>query len=65
MHKGMIHVQDVAGFEYIYFNTGNIDEHTDGCLLLGDTMAHKIKLKRGFIGGNSRSYKRVYPEIDV
>tara|TARA_R110002020_G_scaffold75639_1_gene192334 strand:- start:216 stop:569 length:354 start_codon:yes stop_codon:yes gene_type:complete len=31
-HKGMIHVQDVPGFEYILWHTGNTDEHTAGCL---------------------------------
>ena len=30
-HKGMIHVQDVPGFEYILWHTGNTDEHTAGC----------------------------------
>ena len=33
MHKGMIHVQDVPGFEYILWHTGNTDEHTAGCLI--------------------------------
>ena len=29
-HKGMIWVQDVPGFEYILWHTGNTDEHTAG-----------------------------------
>ena len=36
-HKGMIHVQNVPNFRYILWHTGNNDEHTAGCLLLGDT----------------------------
>lgn len=62
MHKGMIHVQDVPGFEYILWHTGNTDEHTDGCLLLGDT-ATQNKTKEGFIGASVDAYKRVYPKI--
>ncbi len=62
MHKGMIHVQDVPGFEYILWHTGNNDDHTSGCLLLGDTSQQNIT-KAGFIGASTDAYKRVYPRI--
>jgi len=62
MHKGMIHVQDVPGFTYILWHTGNTDEHTNGCLLFGDTSQQNIS-KEGFIGGSGNAYKRVYPDI--
>ena len=58
----MIHVQDVPGFTYILWHTGNTDEHTMGCLLLGDTAQQNIT-KEGFIGASSVAYKRVYPKI--
>ena len=61
-HKGMIHVQDVPNFRYILWHTGNTDEHTAGCLLLGDTSQQNIS-KEGFIGGSTSAYKRVYPII--
>lgn len=61
-HRGMIHVQDVPGFTYILWHTGNTDEHTMGCLLLGDTSQQNIT-KAGFIGASSDAYKRVYPSI--
>ena len=61
-HRGMIHVQDVPGFTYILWHTGNTDEHTMGCLLLGDTAQQNIT-KEGFIGASSVAYKRVYPKI--
>lgn len=62
MHKGMIHVQNVPNFEYILWHTGNTDEHTMGCLLLGDTSQQNIT-KEGFIGASTEAYKRVYPQI--
>ena len=34
-HKGMLHVLNVPGFEYILIHIGNTDENTDGCLLVG------------------------------
>ena len=64
MHKGMLHVQDVPGFEYILIHTGNTDEHTMGCLLVGDTQQQNVsKSKDGFIGASNDAYKRIYPPI--
>ena len=58
MHKGMLWVRDVPGFEYILIHTGNTDEHTRGCLLVGNSSDYK-----GFIGSSVDAYKRVYPSI--
>ena len=58
MHKGMLWVRDVPGFEYILIHTGNTDEHTSGCLLVGNTSDTK-----GFVGGSVNAYKKIYPAI--
>lgn len=58
MHKGMLWVRDVPGFEYILIHTGNTDEHTSGCLLVGNSSDYK-----GFVGSSVDAYKRVYPSI--
>jgi len=62
-HKGMIHVQDVPGFEWILWHTGNTDEHTAGCLILGNSQTNNRIAKDGFIGSSVDAYKFVYPRV--
>ena len=42
MHKGMLQITNVPGFEYILIHTGNTDEHTAGCLLVGDSQENNV-----------------------
>ncbi len=63
IHRGMLHVTDVPNFEYILIHTGNTDEHTAGCLLLGDAQENNLILPDGFVGKSVNAYKRVYPSI--
>jgi hypothetical protein len=59
----MIWVQDVPGFEWILWHTGNTDEHTAGCLILGNTQTNNRIAKDGFIGSSVDAYKFVYPRV--
>ena len=61
-HKGMLWVKDVPNFEYILIHTGNTDEHTAGCLLLGETSQDLDRGKDGFIGASTVAYKKAYPK---
>ena len=63
IHIGMLHVLDVPGFEYILIHCGNTDEHTAGCLLVGDSQENNQITKDGFIGKSTQAYRRVYPKI--
>ncbi len=63
MHKGMLWVREVPNFEYILIHTGNTDEHTAGCLLLGNTQQANFGSSNGFVGSSVDAYKRVYPPI--
>jgi len=63
IHMGMLHVTNVPGFEYILIHCGNTDEHTAGCLLVGDSQENNQIKKDGFIGKSTQAYKRIYPRI--
>jgi hypothetical protein len=62
-HKGMLELQDVPGFKYILIHSGNTDEHTSGCILVGDTQVNNDKQRDGFIGQSRDAYKRIYQII--
>ena len=62
-HKGMIWVQDVPGFEFILWHTGNTDESTAGCLILGQTQESNIIKPDGWVGSSVSAYKFVSPRV--
>nr|BAR36759.1 probable peptidase [uncultured Mediterranean phage uvMED] len=63
IHKGMLEICEVPGFEYILIHCGNTDEHTAGCLLVGDSQENNKIIKDGFIGKSTNAYKRIYKDI--
>jgi len=63
IHLGMLHITNVPNFEYILIHCGNTDEHTAGCLLVGDSQTNNQIKKDGFIGSSTQAYKRIYPPI--
>lgn len=62
-HYGMLHVQNVPNFSDILIHTGNTDEHTSGCLLLGETQQDLDMGKDGFIGSSKNAYLKAYKKI--
>lgn len=63
LHIGMLHIIDVPNFKHILIHTGNTDEHTAGCLIVGDSQENNGLIKNGFIGKSVNAYKRIYPPI--
>jgi len=62
MHRGMIWLRDVPGFDWIYIHTGNKRGHTEGCILVGDTLINN-QIGDGLTGKSRAAYQRIYPEI--
>ena len=63
IHQGMLWIKDVPNFEYVLIHCGNTDDHSSGCLLVGDSQENNIIIKDGFIGKSRNAYKRIYPRI--
>jgi hypothetical protein len=59
----MLWLQDVPGFEWILIHQGNTDEHTSGCLIVGDTQQDLDVSFDGFVGSSSVAYKKLYPKV--
>jgi len=53
-----LQIMDVPNFNYVYIHIGNTDEHTDACVLVGETAD-----KEGFIGRSTKAYKELYLKI--
>ena len=60
----LYHSFENVNVQHVKAHTGNTDEHTSGCLLVGDTQQQNVtKSKDGFIGASVDAYKRIYPPI--
>ena len=62
-HYGMLWLQDVPGFEYILIHTGNSDEHTSGCLIVGDTQQDLDVNFNGMVGSSRNAYVKLYEKV--
>lgn len=62
IHKGMLWVRNVPNFKFIYIHAGNNDDHTSGCLLIGNT-ANNNRVADGFIGESRKAYVELYKMV--
>lgn len=60
IHRGMLQVLDVPGFEYILIHVGNTDEDTAGCLLVGQgaMVAGEISIQ-----SSVAAYRELYSKL--
>ena len=58
-HKGMLWLQDVPDFTFIYIHTGNNDDHSEGCILTGDGQVQNVT-ERGQVTSSVAAYTRLY-----
>ena len=61
-HKGMLWLQNVPSFEWIYIHVGNRDDDTLGCILVGDGQSQNIT-EEGMVNTSVAAYSRIYPMI--
>lgn len=58
-HKGMLHLQNVPNFKYIYIHIGNQDDDTDGCITVQNN-ANNNQIKKGFNTDSKNAYILAY-----
>ena len=62
-HQGMLELQDVPNFKYVLIHTGNTDQNTSACYLVGQTQQDLDMGKDGFIGSSRLAYEKMYPKV--
>jgi hypothetical protein len=67
--KYHIEITGIANFSGVYFHAGNDESHTDGCILVGNTLNnHKTvqgKPLTSSVDGTRRFYALVYPHLEA
>lgn len=61
-HKGMLWLQNVPDFQFIYIHVGNKDDDSEGCLLVGDGQISNV-VERGQVTSSVTAYRRLYGHI--
>lgn len=64
-HRGMLHLQNVTGFQYIYIHIGNKDEDTLGCILVGSYPSTDFKTLISSTTAYTRLYNKLRLENDI
>lgn len=60
-HRGMLHLQNVPNFSWVYIHTGNDDDDTEGCILVGFTGA--VTEGENTVGRSREAYESLYKLI--
>lgn len=58
-HEGMIWLRDVPQFEWVYIHVGNYAKDTDGCILVGNSMA----IHQNMVGDSTTAYTNLWQRV--
>jgi len=61
-HHGMLELQDVPGFTFVYIHIGNFVADTSGCLLIGSDVMHQDN-EANAITSSTSAYKPFYKAV--
>ncbi|MHA2047654.1 MAG: DUF5675 family protein [Candidatus Thorarchaeota archaeon] len=61
-HAGMLWLRDIPNFQFVYIHTGNNDDHSEGCILVGDGQVQNVT-ERGSVQSSVAAYTRLYDAI--
>jgi len=61
LHRGMIEIQGVPGFSYVYFHIGNTHRETAGCVLVG--MGYASEKGDYRLMQSATAYKKLYAKL--
>jgi hypothetical protein len=56
-------LQDVPNFKYVYLHVGNDDNHTDGCILIGDRLKSNKVDDVNNLGASGPAFSRLYKRM--
>jgi Family of unknown function (DUF5675) len=60
-HRGVLHVTNVPGFEFILIHVGNSHDDTEGCLLVGQGQSKVDGFH--YVTSSRQAYEALYPKV--
>lgn len=62
-HEGMLWLQNVNNFEWVYIHVGNTHKNTLGCILAGSNPVHNYADGGGHVTSSINAYTKLYKKV--
>lgn len=62
-HRGMLHLQEVPGFSWVYLHVGNRVRESYGCILTGTQWRTDPETGNFYVTQSVRAYKKLYEMV--